>query len=831
MNALVPRLSSARRAAFAAAAALALALAASIPASGAVAPGVMVESRDYITVAFSGSIALAQLVLTNNYRISSPTDARYATPLKPLRASRRSQLLAFPKYPNYALSNICGQWASMQLPHTLLHGHVYTVTVLNVAGPSTAAGFRFDETNGLNHNIKVNQVGYYPRSSAKYGYLGGYLGSQRGLPLDFATTAYVCQADSGEPVYAAPVTLRADQNKGYTNPSYTEWQMSGENVYQFDFSPVTNEGRYYVFVPGLGRSHPFVIDAGVFWHVFTNVAHAVYLQRCGIEVNDAYSTVFKHKMCHTQAMEMTTSSNIDGFITPGTGIDKFLSVRGGYHDAGDYDRRVYHISVARSMLDLYAMLRNKLTDGQLHVPEEGNGVPDVLDEVWWGLRVWLELQDPADGGIRGGTERLAEGGMDEKVDNLKLDYYVFGKYLVNGNGVVQASAWFAAAAAQLAREILPFDPARAQAALDAAKRAYAYALAHGAAGDDKSDAAAELFCTTGGGVYHQDFLGTGVRKSFSYATSPLPGLDASARTYCRSYWLSRAGDAMTWVNGGGSYRCARNPYSPIRFGGGTGGHGNTFDLCRGFSLTGNSNYLVSVHHDSNFVLGCNPLGRSWITGLGALTPEFFLHRQLIIDGRTNIPPGYHIYGPFAKSSNSASYGTHYEAFWTNLYPATLSYPRMRAYVASEWMAGMNEFTITETMAPSYCVFSFSHLVEQPDPPAPPDSRPPGILVIDPAPGAMVTSATPVVTLRVEDNRAVDAVWIEGQLTAGTTFYTRTAVIGEGPTVLTAIARDAAGNVSTAAWTVTGTIPEPWPLGMAAAALLSAARMARRHSRA
>ncbi|MCX7004091.1 MAG: glycoside hydrolase family 9 protein, partial [bacterium] len=483
-------------------------------------------------------------------------------------------------------------------------------------------------------------------------------------------------------------------------------------------------------------------------------------------------------------------------------------LRGGYHDAGDYDRRVYHLDVARQMLDLFAMLSNKMTDAQWHIPEAGNHIPDVLDEVSGGLNIWLQLQDPADGGVRGGTERLEEGGMDEPVADPRLDYYVFGKYLRNNNGVVQASAWFAAAAAQWARSILPYDAARAQQALDAAQRAYAYAVAHAATGADQADAAAELFYTTGAAAYQQDFLATGVRASFSYAQCTLPATDAAAKSACRAYWLARANDAVTWVNANNSYRCARNPYTQIRFGGGTGGHGYTWDLCKGFALSGNAIYLNAVQHDCNYVLGCNPLGRSWITGVGSAPPEFFLHRELIINGRTNIPPGYHIYGPFAKSNTGDDYGTHYETFWTNLYPATLAYPKLRAYVASEWMAGMNEFTITETLSPSFCIFAFAHLAPLPAPTPPPDPLPPGILVITPPAGATVTSALETVSVRVDDQQAVVAVQINAQTTAGGPLYARTIALDEGTNWLQVVARDASGNGATTRWWVVSSLPEP-----------------------
>ncbi len=684
--------------------------------------GVAVESVEYLAVGFSGAIPVAQLRLTNNYRISSPTDPNYLVPRTPLKAGRRSQLLSFPPYPNYSLSNTCGHWAYLQAPFALQSGHAYTVRVDNVNGATTNVVVAYDEDATINRNIKLNQVGYPPGSVAKFGYVGGYLGDLGAMPLTGVATAYVCNASTHAVALAVPITVRAAQSKSYYYMGHTETelQMTGENVSQFNFSALTTPGKYYARVPRLGRSFTFAIDSNVYYNVLTNIVSAMYLQRCGIVVTTPYSSVCMHGICHTQAMQMTSSSNVDDFITPGSGLaGKYLRAVGGYHDAGDYDRRVYHIQIVRDILDLYAMLPPSFTDGQFRLPDAGNGVPDVLDEAWWGLKVWFDLQDTNDGGVYAGTERLAEGGMREPADDYRLDYYVRTKAAVNSAGAVYHAAWFAAAAAQMARLLQPFDAARAQLALDRARLAYTYAVGHGMTDADKADAAAELFCTTGELQYQQAFLATSTRTSFSMALCALANVDAAAKATCRAYWIAQADTAQSYTETYNSYRLARNPFRPIRYGGGSGGGHDMWSLCKGYTLSSNALYLIAAQHNANFILGCNPLNRSWITGVGSVAPENFLHRLFIIDrlaGRGSVPPpGYHVYGPFAQDTAANTGGTHDGAFWTNLYPATVAYPKHRAYVASEWMPGMNEFTVQETMVPSYCLFAFLNGIEQPVP--------------------------------------------------------------------------------------------------------------------
>jgi hypothetical protein len=91
------------------------------PCARAVPTTVTVESKDYLRVGFSGTVSLAQLVLTGNYS-SSPTDPHYAAARRPVRAGRRSQLLQFPRYPNYSLNATNGHWAYLQLPRALVGG-------------------------------------------------------------------------------------------------------------------------------------------------------------------------------------------------------------------------------------------------------------------------------------------------------------------------------------------------------------------------------------------------------------------------------------------------------------------------------------------------------------------------------------------------------------------------------------------------------------------------------------------------------------------------------------------------------------------------------------
>ncbi len=87
--------------------------------------------------------------------------------------------------------------------------------------------------------------------------------------------------------------------------------------------------------------------------------------------------------------------------SPGT----LQSAWGWYQDAGDWDSYYTHLKVAQELLTVYSMTPAKFADGELNIPESGNGVLDILDEAAWlprfcyRLRAELKAKDWGTGGI------------------------------------------------------------------------------------------------------------------------------------------------------------------------------------------------------------------------------------------------------------------------------------------------------------------------------------------------------------------------------------------------------------------------------------------------
>ena len=86
------------------------------------------------------------------------------------------------------------------------------------------------------------------------------------------------------------------------------------------------------------------------------------------------------------------------------------------------------------------MAPRKFYDGQLNIPENHNGLPDILDEAFWALRLWVGLQD-ADGGVYHGTESAGDPNFIETVELDPTGDYAYAKDEA-------ASFWYAGATAR-----------------------------------------------------------------------------------------------------------------------------------------------------------------------------------------------------------------------------------------------------------------------------------------------------------------------------------------------------------------------------------------------
>ena len=295
--------------------------------------------------------------------------------------------------------------------------------------------------------FKINQVGYMP-NAPKYAYIGAWLGTAGPLKLH--------QAMNGKPFHLVDL---ADGKKVFTGKLHSRLPdpvnsdgtpFTGEEVLELDFSRFVRPGRYALLIPGFGSSYPFRIHDNTMAEAFFIHARGLYHQRCGIAKGPPY-THWIQKACHLTCQQGSFPPNAGhyrkgpdkrgyGFFDAAgksINVDHFELIRenpptiprerhapGGWHDAADWDRRPQHMGIVGDLAMVYLLKPGNFCDGQLNIPESGNGIPDILDEARWGLE-HLRLKQQPDGGVGTWVEtRRHPNANDGMASDDKLTYYV-----------------------------------------------------------------------------------------------------------------------------------------------------------------------------------------------------------------------------------------------------------------------------------------------------------------------------------------------------------------------------------------------------------------------
>ncbi len=244
-----------------------------------------------------------------------------------------------------------------------------------------------DGPNGPIPLIVVDQFGYRP-NDAKVALIRdprtGYDAS-----VDFAPGSRYALIDARS---GASLKQGAPQswNGGAVDPK------SGDVVWTFDFSDVTSPGTYYVLDEERARRSPeFVIDAGVYRNVLRHALRTFYYQRAGYAKLAAFAGAeWADDKSH---LGKDQDSETHAWLDKGNDA-KVKDLRGGWYDAGDYNKYTnWHARYIITLLRTFADSPSAFGDDS-GIPESGNGTPDLLDEVKFGLD-WLVRMQNADGSV------------------------------------------------------------------------------------------------------------------------------------------------------------------------------------------------------------------------------------------------------------------------------------------------------------------------------------------------------------------------------------------------------------------------------------------------
>ncbi|HOW67031.1 MAG TPA: cellulase N-terminal Ig-like domain-containing protein [Candidatus Paceibacterota bacterium] len=285
------------------------------------------------------------------------------------------------------------------------HIYLQTPQLTNAAAyrletPHGTTNFVFDDRQIFCESIKVNQNAYSALSQVRYANFAIWLGD-----------AGVRQITGALPAYTVFKALTEEKVAQGTLKEIGKDESSGDFVYRIDLSAVPEGGPYKISVKGYGCSYPFGVG-GDFSRRLAHVSfRALYHQRCGCPVQEPYAWNIRMKPCHTTVYD--TAAPIGEARLKVQGNEPTFNAHGGYHDAGDADRRTYHMDVPCTLLTTYEMFPRLFSDRQYNIPDQfdanfnilgaGNKIPDIIDEAEWGAMFWEYMQKPS-GEIHWGTE-------------------------------------------------------------------------------------------------------------------------------------------------------------------------------------------------------------------------------------------------------------------------------------------------------------------------------------------------------------------------------------------------------------------------------------------
>ncbi|MCX7798816.1 MAG: glycoside hydrolase family 9 protein [Fimbriimonadales bacterium] len=694
--------------------------------------------------------------LASSYRVSSADDTGFSS-VRILRVSRKSKGTDFAWFVDSWVNNRTvnnrpdhtkEHWIYLHLSQPMTPGKSYSVEVGRLAtkGPQSAT-FRFDPGRTRSEAVHVNMVGYATNAPAKFGYLSHWLGDGGGLDVEpfVGRRFWIVDVKTGERAFEGKVAFRRTATDPETNqPDETPNQnFVGADTAECDFSSFRQPGTYVLAIEGVGCSFPFDVRPDAYREPFRIAARGLYHNRSGIALTKPYTEFerpaphnpqktpgFRGKLMYTTVQWQDWGSEAGDRAKLEAGFKGPLDVWGWYQDAGDWDSYPTHIRVAQELLLAYEIAPQNFQDGELNIPESGNGLPDIVDEAAWLPRFCHRLRHELlrkGWGTGGVGLRVAGDAFGTDGEGVPSYEDVQRTWVVSGEDP-DSTLRYAGAAAQLAHVIGKIgkkDPEGVDWAREA-REAFDWAMRNGGtrAGDELRQArlyaAAALFRLTGERRYLQqasadleavkgsdpwleNLFGPALLALPGWKSQPSPDTLATARTM-----VLRVADHSLEAARQRAMRWGGNLWFPMLVGQQTTPHG--MELAVGWALTRGADeakareYWTALHTTADYFLGCNPLNMVWMTGLGERHPVHVFHMDAWYNGKGQPHPGIIPYGPWRKMKDLGD--GPWDADWPNqtLHPKVDLWPGAERWYENRCSPLTNEFTIHQNTAPAAAVY-------------------------------------------------------------------------------------------------------------------------------
>lgn len=486
----------------------------------------------------------------------------------------------------------------------------------------------------VSDQIRLNQVGYYPSSVKEF------------ILADLSGTGFDLVDTDKKVVFSG---ILVDQGS---------WQTSGEKVMIGDFSAFKTPGSYHIVVDGKISSYTFEIKHNIYEPALHAAIKSYYFQRASMSIEETYGGIYKRAAGHPDnaCIYHPSSGKSEGT----------LNSPGGWYDAGDYGKYIVNASLSvGEMLLLLEQFPDAISDGALNIPESGNGISDLWDELKYELDWILSMQDE-DGGVYFKLTALGFGGFIMP-EEYELDRYIIGK-------TTTSTLDFSAVLAQASRLYKNIDPDWSAKALDASKKAWNWAKKN----NDITFKNPEDVSTGqyGDSEFSDDFFWA---ASELYLATREDAFKAAMATYNQAYLHQLADSWMNFVRNVGFHSLLENkdaldtemieklttghltladeilrkisehPYhialDSFVWGSNSDILNQALILCVAHRISGEEKYLEGAEQITDYIFGKNATGYSFMTGFGSKKVMFPHHRPSGADGIKEPVPGFILGGP------------------------------------------------------------------------------------------------------------------------------------------------------------------------------------------
>ncbi len=515
------------------------------------------------------------------------------------------------------------------------------------------------------NRIRINQLGYYIH------------GPKIAIVITDAPVSqfYIVSVTAGDTVFTASLS------------GVMQSSNSSIKTRIIDFSALTAAGSFIISIPGLPSSYPFVIGNQVNHAVAAASLKGFYFQRASMPLTVEYAGKWARQSGHPDNIVFVHTSAVSNRRPAGTAI----SSPGGWYDAGDYNKYIVNSGITMgTLLSAYEDFPLYFDTLNTHIPESGDSLPDLLNEVLYNLRWMLTMQDPYDGGVYNKCTNAAFDKMEMPGTN-KLPRYVVQK----GTAAALDFAAVMAQGARILQKMTTALPGLADSCVRAAKKAWQWSLKNPALAYDQNDmnlvyapkittggygdndfadewfwAAAELFITTRDKQY-RGVLTEGINDSMelpSWSKVRMPGFYSLLRHAASLPGdmqpdIQRAKEKLLQLADGYLLAAKQNAFQTVmgrsvkdfNWGSNANAANQGILLINAWKLSKENKYIDGALSNLDYILGRNATGYCFVTGIGTRSSLHPHHRPSVADGIDDPVPGLMVGGPNPGKQDQCPY--------------------------------------------------------------------------------------------------------------------------------------------------------------------------------